>query len=502
MKCKVILEPSGKQFLVEKDSSLSDVLKGTEVEFPCGSRGVCGKCKVKLLSGDINLDERHKAILVRMGLSEEWRLACYSNVSTDITIEIPSGGMKIQSDTSKIRFQPEEGYGIAVDLGSTTIVIQLIDLTNGEILATRSGINSQSHYGSDIISRISYSMESVNNAKCLMYCVREFIGSEIEEMISAVPLSKVKRVVIAGNTVMHHLFSGIDVSPLAVAPFQSEHNQSMWFSPSDLGWNVSDSCMIEFLPNLSHFVGSDVLCGIQACDMLEKNKYSLLVDLGTNGEIALVCNGKVICTSTAAGPAFEGINISCGMRATDGAIYSASNIDGKFSFKTVGNVEPKGLCGSGLVEVVHTLFDMNLVDYTGAFVDEKTFVSLSDSVKFTIADIREFQLAKAALSAGISLILKKNGISPSQIDNVYITGGLGNYLNVEKAKSLGLLREFPSEKIVKIENASLAGCRELLFSSNRSNISNITENCEFFALESDSDFQDVFCDNLYFNIEK
>jgi len=502
MKCKVVLEPSGTEIWVDKYSPLSEVLRDTEVEFPCGGRGVCGKCKVKLLSGEIPLDENHESVLRKLGLSENWRLACYSKVTTDITIEIPTGGMRIQSDNSDIRFEPEEGYGIAVDLGSTTIVIQLVNLSNGSIISTKSGLNRQSHYGSDIISRIFFAMQSDDNAKCLMNSIRDYIGREIESMLSSLPQAECKRVVIAGNTVMHHLFSEIDVSPLSVAPFQSEHNQSMSFTPSDLGWRISGICTVEFLPNLSHFVGSDILCGIQACDMLAKNKTSLLVDLGTNGEIALVSDGKVICSSTAAGPAFEGINISCGMRATEGAIYSVENIDGAISLETVGGVQPKGLCGSGLIEAIHTLFDMNLIDYTGSFIDDITYFKLSEYVELKNSDIREFQLAKAALSAGVSLILEKNGLTAADIDTVYITGGLGNYLNVEKAKDLGLFEDFPSEKIVKVENASLAGCREFLFLSNRGNIDRTIRNLKFFALESDPDFQDVFCDNLYFNNEK
>ncbi len=500
MKCKVEILPSGKIYDVESGTSLHDVLKESEIEFPCGGKGTCGKCKVRLIKGDIYTDEKHKRMLEKMGLSDEWRLACHSKVHTDITIEAEESEMRIQSDDNLFKFKPEKGYGIAVDLGSTTIVAQLIDLSNGKIIDSRSTVNPQSHYGADIISRISFAMESEENAETLMWIVRNHIGSEISNMINDSNIKdNVKIIVIAGNTVMHHLFSGINVSPLAVAPFESPNNDTQIFTASSLKWDLPETCRIEFLPNLSHFVGSDILCGIQACDMQSNDGCSLLVDLGTNGEIALVNNNKIICTSTAAGPAFEGINISCGMRATSGAIYAVDWANDQYSVKTVNNTQARGLCGSGLVEAIHSLFVSKRIDSTGTVTDNSEYIDITENVKLTIADIREFQLAKAALAAGIFMILKKNDIKPEDVNSVYITGGLGNYLNIEKIKQLGLFNEFDDENIHKISNASLAGCRELLFEYNRANIEKIKDNCSFCALESYSDFQEVYCDNLFFN---
>lgn len=500
MNCSVKLLPAGEEYSVVVGSLLYDVIKENRMEFPCGGKGLCGKCKVKLISGEISLDEKHKQKLEKLGLSEEWRLACYSRVFTDITIEIyGSDMMNIQFDNSSFKYKPEKGYGIAVDLGSTTIVLQLIDLSTGTILGTRCSINPQSHYGADIISRISYSMESLHNEKTLMWLVREHIGSEISKLVSDVDKCRIKVVTIAGNTVMHHLFSGIDVSPLAISPFNSPNNNSQLFSSSCLGWDLPSDCQIEFLPNLSHFVGSDIMCGIMACNMLSDDGASLLVDLGTNGEIALVCNNRIFCTSTAAGPAFEGLNISCGMRATSGAVYSLDFVNNNIDIKTINNVPAKGVCGSGLIEIIHFLLESGRIDSTGALTDESDSIEIVDGIRLTIADIREFQLAKSALSTGISMILNKNNVMPKDINNVYVTGGLGNYLNIHKIKKIGLFCEFDDKKIHKIGNASLAGCRELLFKSNRKNISRIIDNCSFCALENYSDFQDIFCENLFFN---
>jgi uncharacterized 2Fe-2S/4Fe-4S cluster protein (DUF4445 family) len=277
-------------------------------------------------------------------------------------------------------------------------------------------------------------MESEQNMQTLMWCVRNYVGTEISRLLADYKVKDVERIVIAGNTVMHHLFSGIDVSSLASTPFQGIDNNAQIFTPNILKWDLPAGCQIEFLPNLGHFVGSDILCGVEACNMLTDQGWSLLVDLGTNGEIALAGKGRVIYTSTAAGPAFEGINISCGMRATSGAVYAVDYCDGKFEVKTIDDLPGKGLCGSGLVEAVHALLQSGNMDSTGGFVDDADYIDITDKVRLTIADVREFQLAKAALAAGIEIILQESGVSPGDVKNIYITGGLGNYLNVEKIK--------------------------------------------------------------------
>jgi len=180
-------------------------------------------------------------------------------------------------------------------------------------------------------------------------------------------------------------------------------------------------------------------------------------------------------------------------------VYAVDYADERFEVKTVDGLQAKGLCGSGLVEAVHALLESGNIDSTGAIADDAEYVDITDDVRLTIADIREFQLAKAALAAGVALIMKNNGVSAAEVENVYITGGLGNYLNVEKIKELGLFTEFASEKIHKVSNAALAGCRELLFESNRESITKIVDSCSFCALESCLDFQDVYCENLYFS---
>lgn len=297
---------------------------------------------------------------------------------------------------------------------------------------------------------------------------------------------------------MHHLFCGHDVGPLANAPFESKHNQGHIFGPDELHWNVPTNCRIEFLPNISHFIGSDILCGIQATRMLESEKNIMLIDLGTNGEIVLGNKHSICCTSTAAGPAFEGINISCGMRASLGAVYAVDYLNEKFNLKTIGDMEPRGICGSGLVEAIHSLYIYNYVDSTGVLnIQKEMGVSLSKTIRLTAADIREFQLAKGALGAAISILMKNKNVFPENINTVYLSGGLGHYLNINKARQLGLFAQIPKCKILSIGNSALTGCVQFLFNSNRGYLEAILQKISFCQLETDPYFTDYFCKYMF-----
>lgn len=501
VKHRVIIEPLGIVCLVDRGTPMQEVLRNFHIDFPCGGKGFCGQCKIKVLAGEISMDENQTSWLAKKGLLNEWRLACLSTVEDDLVIEIPQTSMQIQTDKTFVtKFVPEEGYGVAVDLGSTTIVAQLINLMNNQIIDNYTEVNPQISFGADIISRISYAMQKNANLMKLCNIVRECIAKMVDYLITRNSISSLKKVVLAGNSVMHHLFAGYDVTSLAVAPFQSTRNEGYQFSSDELGWNFMPSCLVEFLPNLSHFVGSDILCGIQSCGMMEGENYKLLIDLGTNGEIALGNQHHILYASTAAGPAFECINISCGMRAVEGAIYAVDeNGEHECKYKTIGNGRPKGICGSGLIEVIHYLLRNGDIDMTGAITDLKCGeIYITEEIKLTIEDIRGFQLAKAALGAGVELMLKEYKLQASDVSQVFFTGGLGNYLNVDKIKALGLFTNFESDRIARLDNAALLGCRQFLFNSNRSKISLILEKKKFCSLETQKEFQDIFCEQMFF----
>lgn len=529
MEHTIVIEPVGKQLSVPHGYSLMEALRQTDVEFPCGGCGRCGNCRVELLSGDIAMTEAHAAILRDKGFGSSWRLACMSKVEDDIVIRIPRGAMSITADDCCLSFVPEKGLGIAIDLGSTTVVGQLVDMETGTVLRTESGINPQVAYGADIISRISYCMRSEENLRELSSLTRDFIGSAIiERLCRNGEAGQVRQVVIAGNTVMHHIFAALDLGPLSVAPFCSPHNEGISFLPSELSPNLPPDSNVLFLPNITHFIGSDVLCGIHHCGMQHCGSWQLLIDLGTNGEMALGCRDRILCASTAAGPAFEGINITCGMRAMDGAVYAIDGgADGRPLMHTVADVAPRGFCGSGLVEAVHYLFSNGIIDFAGAFTDVAaqdvatvsacsvacgvngtatdsladalpTRFYFDDNVFLDIRDVREFQLAKAALAAGVDILMEQAGIVADDIENIYITGGLGYYINIGKMQQLGMFEQFSKERFHKLPNSSLAGAKELLFRSRQTEVEGILSLVEHCPLESVAAFQNVFCEKMFF----
>lgn len=401
----VRIEPLGQVCEVPHGTPLRDVLRGMHADFPCGGRGQCGKCRVRLLSGQVSVDGRHATLLAEKGLDTAWRMACLSRVEDDLSIEVPQPEMQIlTAGGGSFSFLPESGYGVAVDLGSTTVVAQLVSLADNRVVRTVTEVNPQIAWGADIISRISYALQSAAHLVQLRDAVRTCVGRMIETLLEEAEAGAVRKVVMAGNTAMHHLFAGYDVAPLAAAPYQSPQNAGFCLTADELGWRFLSPCTVEFLPNLSHFVGSDLLCGILACGISAGRDYSLLIDLGTNGEMALGNGSRIVYTSTAAGPAFEGVNISCGMRAVAGAVYAVEEEAGGRRCLTVGGCPPAGICGSGLVEAVCSLVSGGEVDMTGAMTrPDCTEVELAPGVKLTGNDIREFQLAKAALAAGMQL---------------------------------------------------------------------------------------------------
>ncbi len=496
---KIRIEPLGLEVEVDKGTPLKEVLASFGVDFPCAGRGTCGKCRYKLLSGSISLTPAHAQFLDKKGWGAEWRLACYSFVGEDITIHIDQlDDSSILSDNSYFDFVPRRGFGVAVDLGSTTIVSQLVDLESGEVVASRAVMNPQSSYGADIISRISFAMESPENLSLLSQLVRDVIFLHIREFMHIAQSSF--EVVIVGNSVMHHLFCGIDPAPLAAYPFESDRNEMVTMSAEELQWDLPCDVQLHFMPNISHFVGSDILAGIIAVGMDRSAKCQILIDLGTNGEIVIGNKERLICTSTAAGPAFEGVNISQGMKAVLGAVYRISATQsGEAECGVIGGAEPKGICGSGLVDAVKYLLQSEQIDATGMIVGDGRSVNICDGVSLTDADIREFQLAKSAIATGIHFILKEFGISISDVDKVYISGGLGTHVNAEHASSVGLITLDNISQLVKARNSALAGAKQLLYSEYRQLVPALLAKSDYCSLEGQVDFQDVYCDHLYFS---
>jgi uncharacterized 2Fe-2S/4Fe-4S cluster protein (DUF4445 family) len=490
-KVTITLEPLGEKIIVNAGTPLIDVLHEYGVEFPCGGKGTCGRCKVRLIEGEMQVDTIHQLRLKKLGLGEDWRLACLCNADSDITLEISEFENIILADNSTFEFKPQKDFGIAVDLGTTTVVVQLVNLQNGHIVDSVSFVNPQGKYGADIISRIESCIDGKQYE--MQTLIREKIGRVILGILNkhAVDIAKV---ILVGNTAMHHIFSGLNVRPLSFYPFESPDLGIQRFSPEDLNWPLKADTDICFYPSIGSFVGSDILAGIAATKMLEDEKYTVLIDLGTNGEIVAGNKNKILCASTAAGPAFEGARISQGMRAATGAISSVDLKNGKFSCHVIGNVKAKGICGSGLIDGVALLLQQQMVGMFGEINSGEEKVELKHGVFLTQQDIREFQLAKAALAAGMQILLNNLGITFADIDKVYIAGGFGNFLNIQNVIYTGLI-ETTEDKIIKFGNTALIGAKMFLFEDEDFR-TRILRKVQHINLEGDSAFQDIYIDKM------
>ena len=489
-KFTIKLHPIGKTVTVNSGTPLIDVLHEYGVEFPCGGKGTCGNCRIRLMEGHLNISEYQAQKLARLNLGENWRLACYCNVESDITLEVSQFENIILADNTIFNFQPQKGFGVAVDLGTTTLVAQLVNLENGHIVDSVSGLNPQTRFGSDLISRIQSCIDG--NELLLQNLIRDKIGQMISSIVKYQNVV-ISKITIVGNTVMHHIFSGLPVNSLSYYPFHSPELGKHTFIAAQLGWDVNGA-VVEFNPSIGSFIGSDILAGIAATKMTETSEYSVLIDLGTNGEIVVGNRDKVLCASTAAGPAFEGAKIRQGMRASTGAISSVTLIDGKIKSHVIGNIPARGICGSGLIDVIAILLNEAQIGMFGEINSGEEKIHISGKVSLTQQDIREFQLAKAAIATGIQILMNKLGITYAEISKVYIAGGFGNFLNIVNVIRTGLI-ECEEDKIVKLGNTALIGAKMFLFEDDNY-ISAILEKTTHINLEADPDFQDIYIEKM------
>jgi uncharacterized 2Fe-2S/4Fe-4S cluster protein (DUF4445 family) len=473
MSVRIELLPLNQTLRVKPGTALQDVLFGQGVEFPCGGQGRCKGCRIRVLEGALPVTAEDSLQFTPAELEAGWRLACRARAGGDLKIELAQWDTPILGDDSPFAFTPQERMGIAVDLGTTTVVAQLLDLRTGRVLAVRAALNAQAKHGADIMSRIEFALAG-QGQKTLEQIIRDQIGGLIQKLLAAgsvgagqlgisaagllanqVPsasktalpprLPQLERIVLVGNTAMHHLFCGIDPEPLAHYPFEPVSPGLRVFTAADLGWKLPGYPTVLFLPCLGGFVGSDVLAGILATRLHESESLAALIDLGTNGEIVVGNRTGLLCASTAAGPAFEGARISMGMRAATGAISKVSIERGGLRCHVLGNGRPRGVCGSGLVDAVAAGLDLGGIAANGRLARGESFM-LAAPVSLSQRDVRELQLAKGAIAAGLRLLLQQWGARENQLSQIYLAGAFGNYINHASAQRIGLLK-FPAEKI-------------------------------------------------------
>ncbi|MDA8442950.1 MAG: ASKHA domain-containing protein [Peptococcaceae bacterium] len=419
-------------------------------------------------------------------------------------------------------------FGLAIDIGTTTVVAYLIDLGSGLQIGHAAVTNPQNLFGADVISRINFAAIEPDGRRQLQEKVIAGLNGIIDKLcVSAnVHSHEIYQATVVGNTTMSHLFLGLDPTYLAPAPFIPVVRASVTLDASTLGLNMLSTGKVTVLPNIAGYVGSDTVGVALAADMLSRPGILLAIDIGTNGEMILAGQNKLLTCSTAAGPAFEGAEIKCGMRAAEGAIEGVS-LETDVQLTVIGNVLPRGICGSGLIDAVAALLKAHVIDSSGRLVYKpEQLANLPEQIRsrlrqkehgreFVLAwgrstvsgedivltqkDIRELQLAKGAILAGVKILLHEMNISSDEIDQVLLAGAFGNYINKASALDIGLLPQVSPERIQAIGNAAGDGAILALLSvQEREQALNIAQQATHIELSNSQNFQEEFVNALVF----
>lgn len=493
---QIRLDPLDRVVHIPAGAPLQDALFGLGVEFPCGGRGTCKGCRIKLLKGELPPTDLEIKKLGEADVAAGWRLACQTRVHHDVVLHLAQWDSPILSDNSAFTFTPQAGLGVAVDLGTTTLVAQLLDLTTGQVLAVRTALNPQARHGGDVMSRVEFAVSPEGKAR-LQDLIRREIGRLIEELVAAakVEAAALHRVVIVGNTVMHHLFCGHSVEPLSHYPFESDHLGLQTLSARELGWD-GFTLRVEFLPCFGGFVGSDIVAGVLATKLHEASTTSVLVDLGTNGEIVMGNRHGLHCAATAAGPAFEGARIYMGMRAATGAISAVNVEDGRLVCSVIGGGAPRGICGSGLVDAVAGALDTGLILPNGRLKGGERKLMLAEPVAISQTDIRQLQLAKGAIAAGVQILAQRCGVPMDSLETLYLAGAFGNYIKIRSARRIGLL-PVVEERIRASGNTALLGAKIALFHPDAEALcAPILRMTQHMSLSADAQFQETYVEEM------
>lgn len=480
--------------IMQPGESIAQALlrKDYKVPMACGGNGTCGKCKVEIDGAWVNSCKLYPKpeediIISAFGWGEgREELTQIAGVEK---INITEGRAREAKRQTRKTF-------LAVDIGTTTIAAALAEKETGAVLATAGCGNSQRIFGQDVLSRIKASVAGTGEK--LKTLIRQDILNLLEEMQKKQKDIVIEHIYIAGNTTMEHLYMGDSCAGLGKAPFTpvslAERKDSLSNIP------------VTLLPGISAFVGADIAAGMLACGMDEEERPSLLLDLGTNGEMVLALEDKMIATSAPAGPALEGGNISCGVASVTGAISKVRVIGERTIIGTIGNTPATGICGTGVLELVAGLYENHIIDASGQMKEkyrEEGFplARMKDGkqITFTQQDIREVQLAKAAIHSGIELLLEHAGISMGEIKKVYLAGGFGVYLDVHIAAGIGLLPAELEKCTKAVGNTSLQGCIAYGSSEeNRSRTEEMIKKCESINLAEQADFEERYVANMNF----
>lgn len=521
------IEKSERRIPFTPGRSLRDILDATEsrVRSGCRGSGACGFCRVQIEAGKVNEPTPNEYTLLGSARLEKGiRLACQVMPEDDLRIVVLEPAPKsnwrslfaeedevrrIKSSLTLREFQSEvdHPYGVAVDLGTTRISLSLLELSSGKRLAGRYGLNPQMRFGSDIMTRLVAASESQIQAQTMRQQVIEAIGEAMLDIATreGINLKIVTRLALVGNTAMLTLLSGRNYGMLL--------QPSSWMSyvdclPQDteswaVSWDIYPRARIEVIAPLAGFVGSDLLAGVVATHLTENEAGALLIDFGTNSEIALWDGQTLWVTSAAGGPAFEGSGTSCGIPAEPGAVYRVSLENGELDFAVIADGKVRGMCGSGLIDLIANLVKSGRLGKTGRFTSNVPgecfkLVEGEQNLYLTKGDVDVFQRAKAAIGAGINILLEKAGMGSRNLHRICIGGAFGQFLNVGNAQDIGLLPNIQTDLIELCGNTALAGCEWFLLSSEATkSLEILTEQVKIINLAQCDDFEDIFFKNLY-----
>ena len=477
--------PQGITVAVKAGTTLlqAQISAGLHPDAPCGVKGTCGQCNVEI--------------------NGKTALACQTKVFEDMTVTLPQwerSAILTEGFSAPIHPDGLHDYAAAFDIGTTTLVGFLLDGKSGELLATSSAMNPQVRYGADVIARIETAMGSPEPV--LQQCILPVLRRLLEELVAqgGISTKEITLVSIVGNTAMHHLLLEIDPKPLITPPYMPAVRDAMEIPAAPL-LPIHPDGVLRILPNIAGFVGADTVACMTAVDFCALEELTLMIDIGTNGEMVLGDKHRHIACSTAAGPAFEGAKISMGMRGSPGAIDHVWVEDGHLFHHTIDDIPAQGICGSGLLDLVACLLDLEILDESG-YLEGKQYTIPGTAVTLTQKDIREVQLAKAAIRAGIELLCGHLGVKPEDIRSVLLAGAFGNYMDPRSACRIGMIPPILLDRIRPIGNAAGEGAKRCAVSRDAYEYSKrLAENTEFLELASRPEFQDCFVDALEFSEE-
>ena len=551
---KGIIYIKGKKYDVQAESGVTalSLFRDTReaVPAPCGGNGTCGKCRM-YIRGDVSVpDERERSFLTQSDLENGIRLACMCRLLGDFEIVPMDEAMRIQTSSRCVSYTPspllrtgrnenetvfykdgkefcrESGnaanLGLAVDIGTTTVASYLCDMDSGEILCVKGFQNPQSLYGADVISRMDKIMKDPDLLATQQTQICRAVRASAEAMCKEKDLNvlDIRAAVICGNTVMQHIAAGINPVSIAVAPFTAPTLFGEEYSAHALGLLPNEKATAYFAPCFASYVGGDIACGMIASGLDACRERVLFVDVGTNGELGLSTEKGLYFCSAAAGPAFEGAHIACGMAGVAGAIGEVFVRDGKIGYKTGSDAPAVGICGSGIVDAVAVMLDTGLLDETGLIAEKDeagafaSYIEEDDdgdpvfmldkekNIYICAKDIREVQLAKAAICAGARTLLHESGIGENSISRIVIAGGFGSHLRAYSMRRIGLLPPVGIEKYEFVGNAAGAGAVAILLGREpREAARTICAKSEYTELSKSAYFMEQYIEEMMFSEE-